>query len=127
MFTPQIESLEKGTPEAQAACRRAWQGWKRVWRDDNIIYRKEYPSVCVERFRRLQRELRQICLAYALQKKHRRSMDPTSEVGVFCGYAGGGYVLWIPARQHFIVSPACAFKEKCITVQARAVIIYETF
>ena len=67
LFKRQIESIEPGSHEARVACGRAWRGWTSACRDDAIIMRKEYPSECVERFRKLRRQLREDRLAGVME------------------------------------------------------------
>jgi hypothetical protein len=59
------------------------------------------------------------CLAYPLDKRYTKSLEPTSEVGVFMGYEAAGYKLWIPARQAFLTCPAVKFNEEACTRAAR--------
>ena len=63
LFKRPIEPIEPGSHEAKVASGRAWRGWKAVCRDGAIIMRKEYPSECAERFRRLRRQLQEKLLA----------------------------------------------------------------
>ncbi len=71
LFKRQIESIEPGSHEARVACGRAWRGWTSACRDDAIIMRKEYPSECVERFRKLRRQLREDRLAGVMERWER--------------------------------------------------------
>jgi hypothetical protein len=67
LFKRPIQSIEPGSSEAKAACRRVWRGWNIVRGDDAIIMRKEYPPECVERFQRLRRQYQTAYLADMLE------------------------------------------------------------
>ena len=59
-------------------------------------------------------------LAYPHDKRYRKALAPTSEVGIFMGYDGSGYVIWIPARKHFLSSGhACKVDESTVTKAGR--------
>ena len=59
------------------------------------------------------------CLAYGLRKTHRKAFDPTSEVGIFMGYEPQGWIIYIPARRHWMVTTAAAFAEEITTRAGR--------
>ena len=67
LFKRPIQSIEPGSSEAKAACRRVWTGWNIVRGDDAIIMRKEYPPECFERFQRLRRQNQTAYLADMLE------------------------------------------------------------